>query len=622
MKRLFALSLFFLYPNLWSNTNLGTILTVQKGLATVKECQRDGTQTGPCPKGDPMEGLQDILNFATTNQCLAGEASFQNAGIDVPECPDGFDDLKGLDNTYPSSGIFAIYSVMNRNFLYDLVSSYLKDNPVGRFNLVLPLDMASHLQKDSELLEVLNSPRVNIINVATMPSVGMWIQDGFQFATLKDKPAIYQTDHRLETGSPLKDRIACQVAKQCNLPYFVPSDLIDLEDVSASSLNAGGNLEVLPGGTFIMGTRGNTLTEVQETYKKSLEQSGNKVLELDTGFLFISHIDEIVSIIKTVRPAPCNYAVMMSSPDKAFELLEQTVESENYPFPLKKSEPTEYPMRHEEMPDGGKKYFMDNGCELRCHPSDFPHDIGFRCTQFCPSLEDGEITPESMERPFFNEEAFGQEGRVFEDKSGVEYGLGRCTVRCYKERNGLENTCLESCENYDSRCDSLNFYKLMDEGVYREVIKDKKVNNIYNQYCVDGHPLESFVASDEYRIIKQQKGFNEEDSRSRLQENKEKLIRELKSSTKCDEPPVIEMPVFFRHGVSYLPNVVNSVVETPSSESASKVILPRTYFKPFDDYVKNELEKYGVGSTFIHDLEYHLGFGEVHCGTNEARICR
>ena len=649
MKRLFALALPFLCPTLWSNTNLGTILTIEKGLATVKECQKEEIKSGPCLP-DPLEGLRDILNFATTNQCLAGAASLKNAGIEVPECPDGFDDLKGLDNTYPSSGIFAIYAAgYNRNFLYDLASNYLKNNPVGRFNLVLPMnlnsevdmDIASILREDEELLEILNSPRVNIINVATMPAVFLWMQDAFQFTTLGNKPAIYQVSQPDEAELPLANRLACQVAKQCDLPYFVPSDLVDLTiEERFDSVNSGGNLETLPGGTFIMGTRGNELelTEVQETYKKSLEQSGNKVLKFDTGFLFVSHMDEIINVVKTDQPAPCNYAVMLASPDKAFELMEQTVENPEYPFSSKKSESeSERPLASEEMPateempKGGKKHFISNGCELRC-PYDDSSKIGFQCSQFCPyplEIDKGDIG-------FLA--GYGHEGgRLFNNDAGndagIEYDLGRCVLRCLKETG----QCFRYCENSDTRCDTYSFLQLMNSAVQQgkkfnfptvdfdifdpKIIKNDKVSEIYNNYCINGVPLESYITSESYQIIKQQKTY-EKDIRQTMKKNKNKLIEELKSSTKCSDPPIIEMPVFFRSGTSYLPNVVNGIVETPANGKASHTILPRTYFRPFDDYIKDELKKYGVGVTLIHDLEYHLGGGEVHCGTNEARICK
>ena len=522
MKRSLTLFLFCsLCPSSWTSNNLGTILTVQKGLATIKECGGDA-QTGS-PASDPIVGLpelRDILNFTTTNQCLASAASFQNAGIDIPQCPDSLDDLKGLDNTYPTGGIFAIYTGDNRNFLYDFSSTYLKSNPLGRFNLVLPVDMVSQLQNDSELLEVLNSPRVNIVDVAVMETVQQWMQDSLQFTSLGGKPAIYQLAHHHEAGLPLENRLACQIARQCGLPYFIPPGLLDPANASGRRVDAGGNLEVLPGGTFIMGLKADfrnflyqhRLTTVQKIYKSSLEESGNRVLELDTNFLRVGHVDEIVNVIKTNRPPPCDYAIMLASPEKAFELMEKTATDAKLP-PL---------------------------------------------------------------------------------------------------ANGS-----------DSRCNEYSFYNLRDEG-NNTIIRDDRVEEIYNQYCVNGVPFESYFNSEEYHILKNQNlSFSSGRGISLLMEgNRKKIVDELKSTTKCDNPQIIELPVFFRSRISYLPNLVNSVVETPSSGEASKVILPRTYFKPFDDYTKDELKKYGVNATLIHDLEYHLRDGEIHCGTNEARICR
>ena len=156
-----------------------------------------------------------------------------------------------------------------------------------------------------------------------------------------------------------------------------------------------------------------------------------------------------------------------------------------------------------------------------------------------------------------------------------------------------------------------------------QVISEQKTEEIYNAYCIDGEPIEKFVASDEFVALKH---YNLDSSvagniKDTMKDNQEILLDELRETTQCKNPKVIPIPVIFRSGHFRVPDLVNGAVNTPPGE-ASQVLLPRTYFAPFDDYVKSELQKYGVSSTFVHDLGYHLRSGEVHCGTNTASICK
>ena len=34
------------------------------------------------------------------------------------------------------------------------------------------------------------------------------------------------------------------------------------------------------------------------------------------------------------------------------------------------------------------------------------------------------------------------------------------------------------------------------------------------------------------------------------------------------------------------------------------------------------MSEIGVKTTFVHDMGYHLKQGEVHCGSNSARVCK
>ena len=528
-------------------TNLATINTITNGFATVNECQRCYS-VAPCFDDAFKELLEETLELATIGQCTASLEDYEKEGMDVPKCPEDLNSLKGLDNTHPNGGIFALYTGNNSLFLKDLISNYFKNNKVGKFNLVLPRDRAGSLKNEPALVELLNSKRVNIVHVETMPSVGKWMQDSFQFTTINAKPALYQIEHSRESEQKIEMRLACKLARDCDIPYYIPPDMVEPYNLEYHNADMGGNLEVLPGGTFLSGLgevrEGDKTvvarTQFQGIQKDLLEKSGNRVLEIDVSFLEVGHVDEIFNFVKTNKPAPCDFAVMMASPKKAFELLEETA--------------------------------SDSISIL-----DWPNPLSF-----------------------FVSSAYAD--RFFSEPDNT---VNPCSLYAEKE---LE---LRSVNNP------------LSENEMKAMRKNK---------CIDGMTAQSFFNSREYSIIRknnivgreQHSELGSSHMRSAehiLGENRQLITEELKQSTGCENPPVIEIPVFFRNGLSFTPNLVNGVVQTPPGE-ASRVILPRSYFAPFDEYVEKALSKYGVNTTFAHDLGYHLDRGEVHCGTNSARICR
>ena len=95
--------------------------------------------------------------------------------------------------------------------------------------------------------------------------------------------------------------------------------------------------------------------------------------------------------------------------------------------------------------------------------------------------------------------------------------------------------------------------------------------------------------------------------------------RELIKTTGCEKPKIVPIPFLFRHN-SIFPNIINGVVQTGVS-GASSYIAPKPFYDPIENYVSSEMKKIGVPVTYIHDLQYHFGGGEIHCGTNNILVC-
>lgn len=532
-----------LFSTLTIANNLGTINSIRNGFGTVNECTKAQEFKNDC-NDESLEDIKELLNFTTTSQCIASMQDYKDSGIEIPTCPKNSDQIKGLDNTHPTGGIFALYTGNNDAFIEDLTKSVLNGTDIAKFNLVLPRSRIKFLKENKSLLKLLNQKRVNIINVETMPSVERWMQDSFQFTTIDSKPALLQLDHHSEQGERFENRFACDLAKSCDIPYYIPPDMIDPLNQEASSLNSGGNLEVLPGGTILTGTAQSKgfnnhardrdipfRTKFQEKQKKSFEESGNKVLEIDTSFLSVGHVDEIFNFVKTNNPAPCDYAVMVANPKLAFSIMEETAHK------LKLSK--------------------------------------------------------KNQQSFFSKFLF----------SNV-YAAG---LKKLKKHN--------ICKDVS--------YNVLKRTGFTGPIPESQIQKIEENFCIDYFGIEDFVSSPDYLIYKRENLTSADPSniQSIMDKNKELVLQELKDSTGCKNPVVIDIPVFFDDGLSFTPDLVNGVVQTPPNE-ASNIILPRSYFKPFDDYVKRELRKHGVFVSMTHDMGYHLAQGEVHCGTNSARICK
>lgn len=495
MSIIFFLFLWTLpYSALADTTNAGTISSIQNGLAT--RCEK---------KDPPCYNLADVfgkgLNLATIGQCMASINEFEEAGVEVPECPQNLEDIQGLDNTYPSGGIFALYTGDNDLFLKDLITNYLNSSKGGKFNLILPKNLTEDLKSKPDLLALFNSRRVNIVPVQTTPYVDRWIQDAFQFVTVDGKPAIYHNVHTRGSYG-----FSCELAKNCGIPYYIPPNLTRYDD-NAIEEDSGGNIEVMPGGTFLLGTRRRGgLTEIQESYKKNLESFGNRVLVINTEYTAQGHVDEKVNFVKTDKDPPCDFAVMVRNTEKGFELIERAAAEQI----------------SQEAKNPGKPQTADNPCKRYSNRN---------------------LAKATIENPVTEED--------------------RRTMREHK--------------------------------------------------CINGQTAKDFFTSDRYKRWKR----SLRKQMSIVQENKKLIREELKKTTGCPDPPFIEIPVM--RGVT--PNSVNGVVQTPP-EGASHVILPRSYFAPFDEYIKDRMAKEGIQTTYVHDMGYHLGRGDVHCGTNSARICR
>lgn len=114
MKTYSILGLFILLQcgRIFADTNTGLLQATLRGAVEVPDCEKFKPDETCCDvdlkKAKLLLG--DFTSLASTNQCVASIAEIEKSGVLIPKCPEGKDQIRGLDSTYPTGGIFVLYN--------------------------------------------------------------------------------------------------------------------------------------------------------------------------------------------------------------------------------------------------------------------------------------------------------------------------------------------------------------------------------------------------------------------------------------------------------------------------------------------------------------------------------
>lgn len=92
---------------------------------------------------------------------------------------------------------------------------------------------------------------------------------------------------------------------------------VRLPEAPATASSGAGNVEALPGGLLLLGS---TVGDAMARFWLERGHAGRHV-RLDTSWLAVGHVDEIVSHVVT-GPGPCDFALVRASPGRALALVE------------------------------------------------------------------------------------------------------------------------------------------------------------------------------------------------------------------------------------------------------------------------------------------------------------
>lgn len=223
-----------------------------------------------------------------------------------------------------------------------------------------------------------------------------------------------------------------------------------------------------------------------------------EIVDVDTSFLYIGHADEVISILKTQDPAPCNFVVLRPSLEKALKIM--------------------------------------------------------------------------------NEAAL-------------------------KESKDRKTTCSKN-----------KFSELKARD-----LSESDYTKMANYKCVDGVDLKTYMEGAGKKIASDNP--TREKIEIILKSNAQSLSEKISKSTGCHQPKIVEVPTLFAEGKSVFPNQVNLLELNPIAGKPAAIVA-RSYFGPFDQYLKKTLGESGIKIHFVNDLTYAIEGGDVHCGTNEIRLCK
>lgn len=516
----------------------------------------------------------------------------------APLCPQSGTTL--LDETYPTQS-FVISNMpfiqtkeakgVTRKFISRIIESYDYENvPQIMVSVQNPEEFQSYRDYTKAVLKAKKLPNDKIEKILAqlthVPEANYtWQQDWFEsFVDLKTGSPVVRQIESYNRVSPTNDKSLTASGAKCDIgngnkiksdyPQLFTTDP-RITNQSFGSGEMGGNIEGAPGGFCLVG---------DNQGKKFTEQfcgSDDNVIQLQTSWLEVGHVDEIFKVIPTQfndgRPRECEFSLMAASPKKALEI-------------LKSPENSKYPFMDLTNPD-------DDSTEVRDTRSHSALAGNYHLCTYAESImrnRPNVIESKPAVKAVFLKLLFGSEAVAAEEKFSVKsifspefnanIDVMTFNEKCSKNIDQVTNFEIQSMMTEDQSFMELN-------------------NTIQDSIAKDKAQIKSKILS---RLPQCAAYYNELD------------VPNIFYGT----PPVLGSDgklTLPRPGAvnSFLPNPTNSVLMNKT------VTFPDTSNIAFNRYLKNELEKKKMKADYISTWDYaHLGKGNIHCSSHSIPYCR
>lgn len=317
----------------------------------------------------------------------------------------------------------------------------------------------------------------------------------------------------------------------------------------------GGNIESLPAGICLTGNN------MSEEYLKQWCRDPQMAVKVDTEWLTVGHVDELVKLIPSDdKAAPCNFSIMTASPEKALDLLKNDPNEDFYTYNLSKDDSSETHLKSK----------LTNMY--------FPGEV------MCKLYQDSIRSMEEQEKA---------NSPSYKIKNAWLLDLIFSPALAYDYPGAI---CEQELERMKKITNGQYYRALIADDDLRET--NRIVQNKMNQAKKD--------------ITRQLKRFLPQCGEPRFIDVPNIFVTDgLVDGEKGKELPLPGS------GNSILPNPTNSVVANKT------VIFPDPNNATFKAYLKREIEKTKIRASFVDTWDAsHLGHGNLHCITNSFRYCR
>jgi hypothetical protein len=365
----------------------------------------------------------------------------------------------------------------------------------------------------------------------------------------------------------------------------------------------GGNFMVLPGGVCAVGN------EMKPELSKNLCGKAPKI-SIDTDSTAVGHVDEVMNVLPDHRrPPPCDFSVVRPSSRLFINALGNDFDK---PFfknldEIKKSEKSNHC-------ESGKCYKVTEFCDLY---SDYIYLLQFQKhiqssnNQTTPDVKakqvrgvagrfEGSDVSEADKKRYEAEDLKKEKYRLQLVADKEEY------ADIYKFDSEFK---APDCSKMTNREVALmiqgsNHFSVLQGYIKRRNSKSKVSfkDGILNRISEKLYELENFKYANEQFDISRQN-------------NIEKVMSHLPPQCKGKDM-VIDVPSLIYNGSSLNPNPVNMTVIGKS------IFYPEQFNDQVADAIEKTLQKTGKNPESLNTFFFHSGKGNVHCLTNEFRMCK
>lgn len=524
---------------------------------------------------------------------------------------------------YPASIVF----LPIRARQYDSVKLILKGLDEDRSATRVALDpnilerLREEASADAEMAKLLQTYTVDTgknehWEVSSFPSSGSYVRDTVVYTVNQTNGAI-----QIQQGTTDPANVSRKgVSELCGRP---------IERLAAKSSGGnsdrGGNIMALPGGACL------TAKGATAAYVESICGPNAKRVELEPDFSKIKHVDEIVNIVpRPGVPPPCDFAVLMASPKKMKDVLRQNPKGSFFPA---------------DSLDRIKR------AEGSCSGDSCDNPI----TTICDALQNM-IELERVQNEFLKSNASGPKGRGggAGDSGRASRGFGKLqgkpnripaaaigldggdwrselekderekfpflfpqgadsVVECSRFRNEDVAKLLEMRKNGPMADLEAWVMKTEDAWIKENNEKHKDKFATYERHDVS---VRSKVSKIRQKLNALDRFSSASDElQARQDRNWEKIKRSLPKECQSDSLRV-DLPAAPGGGGSLNPNPTNLQIVGQTA------IYPEQFNPAVAKEIESSLKALGLKPLPINSFKEHVNGGNIHCLSNEIRLCR